>query len=101
MARDAVKGTELWKKEVGPEFKNRFGNGPRSTPTIDGPRVYVQSVSGPLVCLEAASGKIFWNVDILKAFEGKNITWGLSASPLVDGDLVYAIPGAAGAGVVA
>jgi outer membrane protein assembly factor BamB len=101
VALDAVKGTPLWKKEIGPEFKNRFGNGPRSTPTIDGPRVYVQSVSGPLVCLEAASGKIVWNVDILKAFEGKNITWGLSASPLVDGDLVYAIPGAPGAGVVA
>ena len=31
----------------------------------------------------------------------KNIKWGLSASPLVDGDLVLALPGAKGAAVAA
>jgi outer membrane protein assembly factor BamB len=101
IALDAVKGMELWKREIGPFYKNNFGNGPRSTPTIDGPRVYAQSVSGPVVCLEAATGKVLWSVELLKEFGVKNLTWGLSASPLVDGNLVYAIPGAPGAGVVA
>lgn len=101
VAFDAAKGTQLWEKEIGPLFKNSYGNGPRSTPTIDGKFIYAQSVSGPLVCLKADNGDIVWNRHILKEFGGKNTTWGLSASPLVDGNLVYAIPGGEGAGVVA
>jgi outer membrane protein assembly factor BamB len=98
---DVKDGKELWKMPIAPSFKNQYGNGPRSTPTIEGDRVYVQSVSGPLVCLEAASGKIAWQHDLLKEFKAKNISWGLSASPTIDGDLVLAIPGAEGASVAA
>jgi outer membrane protein assembly factor BamB len=101
IALDAVKGTKLWEKQVGPLYKNGYGNGPRSTPTIAGKLIYVQSVSGPLVCLNAENGDIVWQHDILKDFGAKNLSWGLSASPLVDGDLVFAIPGGDGAGVVA
>jgi outer membrane protein assembly factor BamB len=101
LALDAVKGTKLWEKEISSAYKNQYGNGPRSTPAIDGSLVYAQSVTGPFVCLEAGSGKIVWKVDVLKDFGVKNLTWGLSASPLVEGNLVYAIPGAPGAGVVA
>ncbi|MCC6417236.1 MAG: PQQ-like beta-propeller repeat protein [Gemmataceae bacterium] len=98
---DAATGKELWQTKIAPNFKNAYGNGPRSTPTLDGAHVYAQSVSGPVVCLEAASGKEVWRRDLLKEFGAKNITWGLSASPLVDGDLVLVIPGAKGAGVAA
>jgi outer membrane protein assembly factor BamB len=101
LALDAAKGTELWKQRIGPAYKNSYGNGPRSTPTIDGKLIYVQSVTGPLVCLEAEGGKIVWQHDLLKEFGAKNLRWGLSASPLVDGDLVFALPGAKGAGVAA
>src|SRR5437762_3431283 len=85
-----------WPHWLGPN-----GNGPRSTPTIEANTVYAQSVTGPLVCLVASSGKPIWSVDILKEFGGKNLQWGLSASPLVDGNLVYALPGAPGAATVA
>jgi outer membrane protein assembly factor BamB len=101
IAHDAVKGTKLWEREIGPGFANNFGNGPRSTPSIDGKHIYLQSVNGPTACLKAADGDIVWKVDILQRFKVKNLTWGLSASPLVEGELVYAIPGAPGAGVVA
>jgi outer membrane protein assembly factor BamB len=101
IALDAATGKELWATPLGSAFKNQFGNGPRSTPAIAGGRVYVQSVNGPLVCLNAADGKIVWQQDLLKRFGVKNITWGLSASPLLEGDLVLAIPGAKGAGVAA
>jgi outer membrane protein assembly factor BamB len=53
------------------------------------------------LCLEAATGKEVWRHDLLKDFGGTNITWGLSASPLIDGDLVLVIPGGPGAGVAA
>ncbi len=101
LALDAAKGTKLWETKIAPAYKNQYGNGPRSTPTFEGDFVYVQSVSGPLVCLDAAKGDIVWSVDLLKEFGAKNISWGLSASPVVDGDLVLAIPGGKGAGVVA
>lgn len=101
IALDAAKGEELWQTRLGPAYKNDYGNGPRSTPSLDGQFVYVQSVTGPLACLDAATGKVVWQHDLLKEFGAKNLTWGLSASPLVDGPLVLALPGAKGAGVAA
>lgn len=101
VALDAVKGKELWTTPLAPEFKNSYGNGPRSTPTIDGNFVFVQSVTGALACLKADTGTVVWQKNILKEFGGKNITWGLSASPLVEGSLVMVLPGAKGAGVAA
>ena len=101
VALDALKGDERWATKVAPAYKNQYGNGPRSTPTVEAGRVYVQSVTGPLACLNAADGNVVWSVDLLKEFGAKNIQWGLSASPLIEGDLVLAIPGAKGAGVAA
>ncbi|HYT94461.1 MAG TPA: PQQ-binding-like beta-propeller repeat protein [Gemmataceae bacterium] len=101
LALDAANGKELWTTKIAGVFKNMFGNGPRSTPAIEGKFVYATSVSGPVVCLEADSGKIVWQRDILKEFGAKNITWGLAASPLVEGNMVLVIPGAKGAGVAA
>jgi outer membrane protein assembly factor BamB len=101
VALDAASGKEQWAKKIAAAFKNSYGNGPRSTPAIDGGLVYVQSVTGPLVCLKADDGSIVWQHNLLGEFGAKNITWGLAASPLIDGNLVLAIPGAAGAGVAA
>ncbi len=101
VALDAVKGTALWTTPLALAYKNSYGNGPRSTPTIEGPFVYVQSVTGPLACLKSDSGEIVWKKDILQDFGAKNISWGLSASPLIEGDLVLALPGGKVAGLAA
>lgn len=101
IALNAKNGKQLWQTPLGPAYKNDYGSGPRSTPTVEKGRVYVQSVTGPLVCLNADSGKIIWQHHLLKEFKIKNITWGLSSSPLVDGHLVFAIPGAKNAAVAA
>ncbi len=101
IALETETGAEKWAKKIAPAYKNSYGNGPRSTPTIEGGLVYVQSVSGPLVCMKADDGSIVWQHDLLKDFGAKNISWGLSASPVIDGNLVLAIPGAKNAGVAA
>lgn len=98
---DAATGKTLWTYEVGPGFYNEYGNGPRSTPAVDGNRVYITSVHGPVLCLDAASGQRIWERDLVKDFGGKRITWGMSASPLVEENLVLVIPGAPGASVAA
>src|ERR1700677_1216838 len=91
LALDALTGKKLWETKVGEFYKNAYGNGPRSTPTIDGDKIYVQLPTGPLACLDADKGTVQWLIDLLKEYKSKNISWGLSASPLVEGDLVYAI----------
>lgn len=101
IALDPTTGKEVWKTRCGPAYTNDFGSGPRATPAFDGKHVYVQAATGPLLCLDAETGKVIWQHDLLKEFNTKNITWGLSASPMVDGDLVLAIPGGAGAAVAA
>jgi outer membrane protein assembly factor BamB len=101
VALDADAGKELWSTPLGPAFKNANGSGPRATPWIEGDRVYVQSVSGPVACLDAKTGTIVWQKNLLKEFGAKNITWGLSASPVIDGNILLVIPGAKNAGVAA
>jgi outer membrane protein assembly factor BamB len=101
LALDAASGKELWAVRVGPAYKNSYGNGPRSTPSLDGRHVFVTSATGPVLCLEADSGKEVWRRDLLKDFGAKNLPWGLSASPVVEGDLLLVVPGARGAGVAA
>ena len=101
VALDVGSGKNLWSTPMGPAFKNANGSGPRATPWIEGDRVYVQSVSGPVACLDAKNGKVLWQKNLLTEFGAKNIAWGLSASPVIAGDLLLVIPGAKNAGVAA
>jgi outer membrane protein assembly factor BamB len=68
---------------------------------VDGDRVYVLTENGDLACLKAADGTAVWQRNILKDFGGRNISWLISESPLVDGDHVIVSPGGPGAGIVA
>jgi outer membrane protein assembly factor BamB len=94
-------GKSLWSKPLGPAGSNDKGSGPRSTPTIDGDRVYVLTENGDLSCLKAQDGTSVWQRNILKDFGGHNINWLLSESPLVDGNNLIVTPGGRGAGMVA
>lgn len=98
---DAGSGRTIWTYDIGPGFHNEYGSGPRSTPAIDGDKVYVTSVNGPVLCLDAKTGKLVWQRDLIRDFSGKRITWGMSASPVVEENLVLVIPGAPGASVAA
>ncbi len=56
-------------------------------------RLYSLNAHGRLACLDAASGRELWTVDILEKFAAKNITWALSECLLVDGPRVIVTPG--------
>jgi outer membrane protein assembly factor BamB len=62
------------------------GDGPRSTPTVAGGRVYALGATGILNCLDGATGKLLWTRETLKGIP--NLEWGKSSSPLVFDDLV-------------
>ena len=93
-------GRSLWSKGIGPSGENDRGSGPRSTPTIDGDRLYVLTENGDLACLKH-DGTMVWQRNILREFGGRNISWLLSESPLVDGNRVIVSPGGRNAGIVA
>jgi outer membrane protein assembly factor BamB len=101
IALDAATGKLLWETPYAKAFKQGRGNGPRGTPTVDGNRMYALSGDGTLVCLDAESGKPLWTQNIMKQFGGDVIHWGISESPLVDGDRVIVTPGGKGASLVA
>ena len=101
VAFDAQSGKALWGVANGRRFNNDRGDGPRSTPTVDGDRVYVFGSSGDLTVFEAATGKIVWTQNLLQKYGGSNIQWGLSESPLVLSDRILVAPGGRGAAIVA
>ena len=101
IAFDAATGKRLWDVAHGRRFNNDRGDGPRATPTVEGDRLYAYGASGDLAAMDAASGKVFWKINLLEKFGGSNINWGLSESPLVLADRILVNPGAPGASIVA
>jgi outer membrane protein assembly factor BamB len=97
-ALSADTGKQLWATPVGPGG----GDGPRSTPTVDGDRVYALTRGGRLVCLSADRGTLRWQRDYERDFGGRMMSgWGYSESVLVDGDKVVGTPGGDRATLVA
>jgi outer membrane protein assembly factor BamB len=94
-------GKVQWTRPIGPGQENDRGSGPRSTPTVDGDRVFVLTENGDLAALRAADGTIVWQRNILREFNAPNISWLVSESPLVDGEKVIVTPGGRNAGMVA
>jgi len=101
VAFDVATGKEAWATAHGSAFHNDQGDGPRGTPTVDGDRVYAFGGNGDLSALEARTGKIVWTKNVLKEFGARNITWGISESPLVMGNKVLVNAGGPGASIVA
>lgn len=80
--------------------ENKGGDGPRSTPVVDGGMVYCIDANLGVHCLDAASGKIVWQRDVLKDNAGVMIKWQNAASPLIDGDVLLLAGGGAGQGLL-
>jgi len=87
-----MEGRIVWQAEIGAAWTGSTP-GTRSTPTIDGARLFYESPLGELVCLDTQTGKTIWGLNILEKFGSRNITWALAESPLVDGPKVICCPG--------
>ena len=99
---DAKTGRTVWRHPFPLELDpNMFEGGPRSTPTIDGARVFTVSHQGDLSCLDAATGKKIWYKHYQKDLDGRRPQWGYAGSPTIDGNLVFLDVGGAGASTVA
>lgn len=112
VAVNADNGRELWAHKMTPADyghsggnagarNNSGGDGPRSTPSVDGNRVYVMSADLVLYCLAADTGRRLWKRDLIGQNAGRNIKWKNAGSPLIDGDLVYVAGGGEGQALLA
>ena len=103
-ALNVADGQQVWSTRIGkvgePDQRPNYP-GARSTPTVDGERLYALGSDGDLVCLDRASGDIRWHRNVRTEFGGKPGEWAYSESPLVDGGVVVVTPGGEEATLVA
>lgn len=99
---NAESGQQIWKKEYPAKYTVSYPAGPRTTPVIDGDRVYVIGAVGQMFCLDAATGDEVWKKHFPSDYGTTLPIWGMAAAPLVDGDrLITLVGGTNGALVVA
>lgn len=97
---DTSNGNEIWASSVGAELENSWGNGPRSTPTIEGEFVYAVGGQGNLVCLRIDDGSEVWSKSMLD-LGGKVPVWGFSESPIIHDEKLLYTPGGEQGAIVA
>jgi outer membrane protein assembly factor BamB len=95
---DAKKGSELWTATLGngagsKDYLTGWGDGPRSSATIDGSFVYALSDLGDLGCFQKSDGKKVWSTNLVADHGGGVPKWGYSESILIDGDRLIVTPG--------
>ena len=78
-------GDTIWEVDFPTDYEdlNGYGNGPRSTPIIEGSRVYILSPEGMLRCLQTVDGKLVWESDLKEEYDCDLVTYGVGASPVV------------------
>lgn len=96
LAFDSATGKRLWRTRIDREYNDGQGDGPRSTPTVDGELVYVLSAHGKLAALRTANGQPAWQHDLRAEFGANPPGWGVSTSPLVEGNLLVVNVGGSG-----
>lgn len=104
LAVQADTGDEIWKFDYETTYRDNYGrgDGPRATPTIADGRVFTFGPTGVLHALNLKTGKRLWRVDTQERFEIGRSFFGVSSSPLVEGELLLLnLGGQPKAGIVA
>ncbi|MDR0845540.1 MAG: PQQ-like beta-propeller repeat protein [Tannerella sp.] len=87
-----LQGKLLNRKSYGLEWNANY-NGSRSAVCVNDGRLYIFSARGVLSCWNEKTLDPIWTKDILKDFDGNSLKFGMTESPLIVGDVLYATPG--------
>ncbi len=96
LALDERTGEVLWTHEWETSYRMltiSYAIGPRSTPTVDGDRVYILGATGRLFCFDVETGAVIWEKDYVAEYGTSVPVWGIVSSPLVDGDRLITVVG--------
>ncbi len=96
----SMDGTMKWQVPYGRSWTKSYPD-TRSTATIEDNRIYVQSGTGRVACIDGETGKDIWAVEVDKKFNGEYHVWGNSETPLIIDDKVICTPGGKETSVVA
>lgn len=93
-------GKIKWQVPYGHSWVKSFPD-TRSTPTVEGDRIYTISGIGELGCFKVEDGSNIWKVNVDKDYKGEWHIWGVSESPLIVDDKVICSPGGNTTSIVA
>lgn len=102
-ALDARTGARRWEFRYPTVFEDRYGynNGPRSSPVIDGGRVFTVGAESKVHAFDLASGKLLWRRDLRADYKVRQDFFGTASAPLIESRLVIVNVGAPGGPCVA
>jgi outer membrane protein assembly factor BamB len=99
---DAASGKMVWSFQYPCKYqKIGYPDGPRASVTVDNSRAYSLGTTGLLYCFDAAKGTVLWSKDLNQEYKIRMPIWGISASPLVEGNSVIVQIGGQNACLVA
>jgi outer membrane protein assembly factor BamB len=87
-----MNGKILWQTVTGRAWTQSNPES-RSTPTVDGTRVYTSSGFGDLACIDGNTGNVIWTYKASEIHKGTYGMWGIAESVIIDGNKVYFSPG--------
>jgi outer membrane protein assembly factor BamB len=101
LATRADSGETLWEHKYSATFASSMnmenGSGPHVTPLVTEHGVYAIGILGQLRCLDAATGKLKWQVDVPATFGLEIPDRGYASSPIAYRDMLFVRGGSASA----
>jgi outer membrane protein assembly factor BamB len=85
-------GKMIWQDKYGVDWNTNF-TGTRSTPTVTGDHLYFISGFGEIYCYDIRKKEKVWTLSFLEDFKVEPLKYGISESPLIDGQWFYCTPG--------
>jgi len=98
---DAATGKPLWTHDYDCTYRILYTSGPRTTPAVDGDKLYTIGAMGDVFCLDAAKGTVHWHKQLTELCKTKPPLWGYASHPLIDGDRLICLAGGEGSAVIA
>jgi len=87
-----MNGKILWQTVTGRAWTQSYPES-RSTPTVEGNKVYTTSGYGDIACIDGTSGKVIWSYKASEMNKGTYGMWGIAESLIIDGEKLYFTPG--------
>lgn len=93
-------GEIIWQHAYPTTLDVSYPGGPRTSPVVDGDRVYCLGTMGELLCMAVDTGKIIWELNLANRFSAKPPIWGFAANPLIVDEQLICLAGGKDSGVV-
>lgn len=95
-----LQGEVKWQVPYGRSWNQSFPD-TRCSPVIEDDRIYVQSGTGRVSCINRENGEEIWGVNVDENFEGEYHTWGNSETPLIVDNKIICSPGGQETSIIA